>query len=717
MSSSITDSGLNPAQMEAATTIEGPVLVIAGAGTGKTRTLVYRLAYMVEQGVAPGQILLLTFTRRAAQEMTGRAALLMDQSCQGVMGGTFHSVANILLRRYGHYKGYAPNFTILDRGEAEGVINLLKSSLELGGRGKKFPTKRVVLNMLSGAVNKALDLETLVLEQYEHLQEFLPDILQIKKHYDKFKMEHNLMDYDDLLINFRDILTDNVEVRQEVSDRFRYVMVDEYQDTNHIQAEIVRLIAKDHNNIMVVGDDSQSIYSFRGADFRNIMDFSRHFPGTRIIRLEENYRSSQFILEATNPIIAASREGYRKTLFSSIRGGSPPFLYRADDEQKEAGFISGRIRELRQEGKSLGEIAVLFRSGFHSYKLELELNKHGIDFEKRGGLKLTESAHIKDILAYFRVMVNQEDQLSWNRILLQLPKVGPKTAVRISDLLKTADDPLQVLENYKAGKAWQEYLTDLVAMLGRLAGKEPAAQFDIALDYYNPLLEQIYPDDYPRRRQDLEHLRGIISDYSEMQSFLDYVTLDPPESGLNPGGQTGPDTVVLSTIHSAKGLEWDTVFIIGLAENRFPSPYAATDPHQFEEERRLLYVAATRAKSALYLTYPRLTKGRDQVFQSASLTPFLAELPGGLLQPYHNVSSPASRKQSAPNTVQSRGEAGEAVQSTAEKETRKGDRVRHPFFGEGEVTFVYNPSKVTVHFHRHGSKTLRLDYTRLDILN
>lgn len=715
---SIVDSGLNPAQKEAVTTIDGPVLVIAGAGTGKTRTLIYRMAHMVEQGISPEQILLLTFTRKAAQEMTRRATLLMDQSCRGVTGGTFHSVANILLRRYGHYIGYAPNFTILDRGEAEGVINLLKSSLDLGGRGKKFPTKRVILNMLSGSVNKAIDLENLVLEQYEHLAEFLPDILEIKKHYHKFKLEHNLMDYDDLLVNFRDLLVRHREVRHEITGRFRYIMVDEYQDTNHIQAEIIRLTASDHNNIMVVGDDSQSIYSFRGADFRNIMDFSRQFPETRIIRLEENYRSSQYILDTTNPIIAASREGYNKTLFSSIKEGDPPVLYGAADEQKEAGYVSGRIRELQQEGKPLNEIAVLFRSGFHSYKLELELNNRGINFEKRGGLKLTESAHIKDILAYFRVMVNQEDQLSWNRILLQLPKVGPKTAVRISDLLKNAEDPLQVLADYKAGKAWKEPLQELVNMLRKFVlYNEPAARFDIALDYYNPLLETIYPDDYPRRRQDLEHLRAIISDFEDMQSFLDYVTLDPPETEMNSGGETGSDTLILSTIHSAKGLEWDTVFIIGLAENRFPSQYAAADPDQFEEERRLLYVAATRAKSSLYLTYPRQTRNRDRVIHSTSLTPFLAELPGGLLRTQQNIFPSISGDQGRETRVFPDSAGEEAVSSSPEKEVRKGERVRHPFFGEGEVTFVYNPTKVTVHFYRHGSKTLRLDYTRLDILS
>jgi DNA helicase-2/ATP-dependent DNA helicase PcrA len=324
------EEALNPAQLQAVTTVDGPVLVIAGAGSGKTRTLIYRLAYLVECGISPENILLLTFTRKASQEMVSRASMLMDDNCRKVMGGTFHSIANLLLRRYGHHVGFAPNFTILDRSDAEGIINLIKSSLELGGgESKRFPSKRIVLNILSGAVNKSRQLEDLIFDHHPHLVDFIDDINRIQKHYTMFKRDHGLMDYDDLLVFFRDVLVAVPEVREEVSARFQYIMVDEYQDTNRIQAEIVRQIASSHNNVMAVGDDSQSIYSFRGADFRNIMDFPKLFPETKMIRLEENYRSTQLILETTNAIISRATERYTKTLFSNIEGGEKPILFGA----------------------------------------------------------------------------------------------------------------------------------------------------------------------------------------------------------------------------------------------------------------------------------------------------------------------------------------------------------------------------------------------------
>ena len=411
----ISRQDLNRSQHEAVTHLDGPLLVVAGAGSGKTRTLVYRVAHLLGLGILPENLLLLTFTRRASQEMLLRASHLLDESCQDVAGGTFHAMANMLLRRYGYHIGYAPNFTIIDRSDAEGIINILKSSLSLAGAGKRFPTKRVIINMISKAVNRSTDLETLLYDEYEHLEEFLSSILLLQDHYEKFKFAHGLMDYDDLLINLKKVLKDNDQVRQEVSRRFQYIMVDEYQDTNAIQAEIVRLMASTHNNVMAVGDDSQSIYSFRGADFRNIMDFPSIFPNTRIIKLEENYRSTQPILSMTNAIIEKADEKYTKTLFTKVEGGNKPELYSAADAGEEARYITGRIEELQKDGLSLKEMAVLFRSGFHSYKLEIELASKGISFEKRGGLKLTESAHIKDFLSYFRILVNDQDNLSWNR--------------------------------------------------------------------------------------------------------------------------------------------------------------------------------------------------------------------------------------------------------------------------------------------------------------
>lgn len=378
-------SELNPSQREAVTTTEGSLLVIAGAGSGKTRTLVHRVAYLLEQGVAPDKILLLTFTRKASQEMLWRAGTLLNDSCNRVVGGTFHGIANMLLRRYGQHLGFGSGFTIIDRGDAEGIINLLKGSLGLTGRNKQFPTKRILINMLSGSVNKSIPLDDLIYEQFSHLSEHVDEILNLDRHYKEFKFNNGLMDYDDLLVNWKRLLHDVPEARQEIAARYSHIMVDEYQDTNLIQADIVRLLAHGHENVMVVGDDSQSIYSFRGADFYNIMRFPKVFPETTIIKLEENYRSTQPILSLTNDIIRNATEKYTKTLFTQIEGDRKPRLFAGRNEREEAAFVTRKIEELRTAGVDLANIAVLFRSGFHSYKIELELNSVGVEFEKRGG--------------------------------------------------------------------------------------------------------------------------------------------------------------------------------------------------------------------------------------------------------------------------------------------------------------------------------------------
>ncbi|MFZ5762678.1 MAG: ATP-dependent helicase [Thermodesulfobacteriota bacterium] len=724
-SSPVSRAYLNEAQYEAATTMDGPVLVIAGAGSGKTRTLVYRLAHLVEQGVSPEQILLLTFTRKAAQEMVSRASLLLDDSCRRVMGGTFHAVANLLLRRHAHHLGYGANFTILDQADAEGIVNLIKSSLNLGGESKRFPSKRLIVAILSKAVNKGLSIADLLDEEYGHLHDYLDDLLLIRDHYQKFKLEHGLMDYDDLLVNWQRLLTEQPAVREELSGRFAYLMVDEYQDTNPIQAEIVRLMAAPRNNVMVVGDDSQSIYSFRGADFRNIMDFPRLFPGSRIIRLEENYRSTQPILSLTNAIIERAQEKYTKTLFSKIESADRPVVHAARDESAQARYVVEKILELQGEGVPLSEMAVLFRSGYHSFKLELELTNRHLDFEKRGGLKLTESAHIKDVLSYLRIVVNPQDHLSWNRLLLQLDKVGPKTAQNVLSRIKSADDPLAALRSYPAGKSWQLGLTALIDLLDSLAvpGLSPVAQFDLVMDHYQPAFERLYHDDYPRRSRDLEQLRAILEGYSELQPFLDDTSLDPPQAEQGNVYDAGErERLVLSTIHSAKGLEWDVVFIIHLVEGKFPSAQAAL-PEQFEEERRLLYVAATRARKRLFFLYPREVMSPDRFRTTGAMSPFLEELPPNLMEsgrekvpawqldPWKNepvITPPAYQ----PATV-----ASTAPERSGDEELVAGMAVKHPFFGQGKVERKVGPRTFDIYFPRHGRKTLHLDYARLEVLS
>ncbi|MEN8142009.1 MAG: ATP-dependent helicase [Thermodesulfobacteriota bacterium] len=702
-------SDLNEAQLEAATCTGVPVLVIAGAGTGKTRTLVYRMAYLMEQGVAADNILLLTFTRKAAQEMVDRAGLLINDPGQRITGGTFHSMANVLLRKYGHHLGYQPNFNILDRSDSEGIINLIKSSLELGGSGKRFPSKRVICNLFSRSVNKCADLETVIEDQYSHLYENRADLERILDNYRKFKMEHGLMDYDDLLVNLRRVMSDFEQVREEVSGRFKHILVDEYQDTNPIQAEIVRLTASGHDNIMVVGDDSQSIYSFRGADFRNIMDFPKTFPDTRIVRLEENYRSTQAILTVTNAIIDKAEEKYTKKLFSSIEGGDKPILYGAWDETNQARWVAERIVELQEGGTPLSEVAVLFRSGFHSYKLEMELTNRQIVFEKRGGLKLTESAHIKDVLSFMRVVNNPSDNLSWNRILLLLEKVGPKTARKMLDAIRVTEDPFAVLAGFPAGKSWQKGLRDLLELLNKISkpGVEPVAIFDQIMDYYRDIFERIYHDDFPTRSRDLEQMRLLVAGYKDLQSLIDDTVLDPPVPDESSGRSVGEaERLILSTIHSAKGLEWDNVFVINMAMGRFPScqPFMR---QEWEEERRMFYVAATRARRNLFLTYPREVLSADRQMQVGGMSPFLAEISPSLL-----ASGEKSTQAGYKHLPSSTGGGSRVDVSRLEI----GVTVRHPFFGEGKVEKMVGNRSVDVYFPRHGRKTLHLDYAKLEVV-
>ena len=712
---------LNEAQYEAVTAVEGPVLVIAGAGSGKTRTLVYRVAHLLETGVDPESILLLTFTRKASQEMLWRAGRIISDSCSRVTGGTFHSVANMLLRRFGSYLGFGSSFTIIDRGDAEGIINLLKSSLDLSGPKKQFPSKRAVVNMISGAVNKARPLADLIFDEYTHLADFTDDILLLQKHYQSFKVDHGLMDYDDLLVNWKRLMVEVIEAREQISQRYRYIMVDEYQDTNLIQAEIVRLAAYGHDNVMVVGDDSQSIYSFRGADFYNIMRFPETFPGTRVIKLEENYRSTQPILSLTNDIISNAAEKYTKTLYTSIAGDLKPALFAARDERGEADFVLSKIEELRGEGIDLHDIAVLFRSGFHSFKLELELTSRSIKFEKRGGLKLTESAHMKDVLAVLRLLVNPLDNLSWNRLLLSIDKVGPKTAQKITTAIATAADPFQALSSYPAGSTWKQGFADLVRLYRDLRGSEPKPSrlCEIALKWYQPVFERLYADDYPKRQKDLEQLQTIIASYGDLQSFIDDTTLDPPESDLN-AYSDDLDTLVLSTIHSAKGLEWEAVFVIGLADGRFPHS-SAFPGEQWEEERRLLYVAATRARKHLFFSYPREMMSADRQFRRVGMSPFLAELkPGGyeLIKPAVGDSYGFGARPTKPGNQPGVGSALKKRRKKAVLEDfTRGCRVNHPFFGTGTVHKTTPPRSLDVAFDRHGMKTLHLDYARLTIVD
>jgi DNA helicase II / ATP-dependent DNA helicase PcrA len=599
-------AALNAQQLAAVTAGEGPSLVIAGAGSGKTRTLVYRVAYLIDSGIDPSQILLLTFTRKSSQEMLDRAGELIGVRSERVRGGTFHSVANMLLRRYGRSIGLEPGFTILDRGDAEDLIALVRAQLGLNEKDKRFPRKGTIAEMFSKSENTLRPLDEIVVEEFDHFSDHLDALGQLQRGYQASKRQRQLVDYDDLLVLLRRLVMEDEGVRRTISSLYRYILVDEYQDTNRLQADVVRHLAFTHQNVMVVGDDAQSIYAFRGATFKNIMEFPTLFPGTTIYKLEENYRSTQPILNLANTIIEAATERYSKHLFTRKLDGPLPVLVEAAGENAQSRFIAQKILELREEGVPLDEMAVLFRSSFHSFDLEIELSRHGLPFIKRGGVKFIETAHVKDLLAHMRVVANPLDAVSWHRVLMLVEGVGPKKAQDVMAALVKSDKPYHALREMtgRSGKG----LKDLALTLESLAGSgelRPAEQVNHIYEYYLPILKTQY-DDYPKRMRDLDHLQTIAEGYQEVETFLSDLALEPPDGSVAGVEATNRDDerLVLSTIHSAKGLEWQCVFVIWIVDGRFPSVYSFSEDEGLEEERRLFYVSVTRAKRHLYLTYP-----------------------------------------------------------------------------------------------------------------
>ncbi|HEV3468729.1 MAG TPA: UvrD-helicase domain-containing protein, partial [Pyrinomonadaceae bacterium] len=602
---------LNEAQFEAVTTTEGPLLVVAGAGTGKTRTLVYRVARLVETGVRPESVLLLTFTRRAAASMLARAAGLADSRCQRVSGGTFHSLGHGVLRRFPEAAGVSRNFTVLDPSDTEDLIDLLRRQTRLD-RGRRFPRKRTICSVFSMMVNKVVPLEEVLRQSYPHFLDERPALQQLYDSFEEFKRARHLLTYDDLLVRLREALEGSAELCRLLSEQYRYIMVDEYQDTNRLQARIVRLMTAAHDNVAVVGDECQAIFSFRGASHRNMLEFPELFPAARVIKLEENFRSTQPILDLANAIIAEAREGYGKRLFSRVGGGEPPVAVAARDENEQSRFVAERISELRGEGVPAGEIAVLFRASSHSFDLEIELAKHGIAFRKYGGIKFAESAHVKDALAFLRVVCNPSDTLSWFRALKLIDHIGDATVNQILEHLgverkefraaRAKEGLFKKLHRFPARAGYKEQLIRLARLLGSLVEtKSPGAQLSSVLRFYRPILKARY-DDHPRRGRDLEHLQEIAKRYKASAELLADVALDPSDAAQRDA--RGGGYVTLSTVHSAKGLEWDALFVIWMTDGWFPSSRSHDEFEDLEEERRLLYVAATRAKRHLYFVSP-----------------------------------------------------------------------------------------------------------------
>lgn len=626
---------LNPAQFEAVTSEEGAYLLIAGAGTGKTRTLVFRVARLIELGYDPKSIVLLTFTRKAAKEMLNRASLLLDNRCSKISGGTFHSFANIILRKYAKAVGLESNFTILDQGDSEDVINLIRSQLNLSAVKKRFPHKQTLNKIYSLSVNTQKNVDSIVYDEYPHFYEFIEPILKIQTAFQNYKAKNFLLDYDDLLVNLNKFLLDRSPAALSFLKTINFVMVDEYQDTNKLQADTMLGLTQLNNNIMAVGDDSQSIYSFRGANFKNIMEFPSIFKDVKIIKLEENYRSVQNVLNFANHVIEAAIEKYPKHLYTKKPGGDLPAIITTQNENMQSKFIVDKILSLREENIPLGEMAVLFRSSYNSFDLEIELTKANLPFVKFGGMKFIETSHVKDVLAFLRISANPKDIVSWYRILLLHEGIGPKTAQKIIDEIAQENISIKInpeaLVSLKANKT----MINLFSLLHKIHTAEglPSEKTELVLEYYDQLFKAKY-DDYNKRKKDLDMFLNISQNYKSMDSFLSDMALDPPRDSVADieAAEKENEFLTLSTIHSAKGLEWTSVFIIHAIEGFFPSSQSAQSLEQLEEERRLMYVASTRAKQHLFISYPMNIFSRENgmVFSKPSrfiegLTDNLAE--------------------------------------------------------------------------------------------
>jgi DNA helicase-2/ATP-dependent DNA helicase PcrA len=602
---------LNAEQAAAATHGEGPLLIIAGAGTGKTRTLVYRVAHLIERGVQAERILLLTFTRRAAHEMLSRAEKLVGSASRGVQGGTFHATGHRLLRQFGPEAGLPRDFSIMDQGDAEDLMQLARASLGYGKQEKRFPKKETLHYIYSRHLNTERPVEQILEQEYAQFTEFSRDIVRIFAEYTSRKSERNLVDYDDLLLFWALMVEQSPALADRICGLYDHVLVDEYQDTNLLQARILRGLCRGHANITVVGDDAQSIYSFRGAHFRNILDFPQHFPDAQVVTLEQNYRSTQPILDVTNTLISRALERFTKTLWTQRGGTDAPWLVTARDEQQQTRFVVDRILELHEEGTPLKEIAVLVRAGYMSADLEIELTNRNIPFEKWGGIKFLEAAHVKDVLAFLRVLENPRDEVSWYRILMMMPGIGDVTARAMMESMADRSWDPDAFSHFVPPPRARDAHRALADLIRRLRGARPSeASVGEDIDEIRAIYDAVLAERYDRaepRLADLDQLRVIATGYPNRSAFLAALALEPPSNtqDLAVGSQSSDDdALVISTVHSAKGKEWDAVFVIWAVDGWFPSSRSLGDEDQLEEERRLMYVATTRARNHLAVTYP-----------------------------------------------------------------------------------------------------------------
>jgi DNA helicase-2/ATP-dependent DNA helicase PcrA len=626
---------LNPEQRSAVEHTGGPLLVVAGAGSGKTWTLACRVARLVDRGLAPERILLLTFTRRAAREMVSRAERLTGGRGLGrVWGGTFHATANRLLRLHGRVLGLAPDFTVLDRTDTADLMDLIRGELALGEGDRRFPRKETLADVYSRTVNAQERLVDVLDRDYPWCAGEIEGIRAIFERYTERKRGQQALDYDDLLV-FWLTLGRHPAAGPAIARMFDHVLVDEYQDTNALQADILTALRPDGDGLMVVGDDAQAIYAFRSATVRNILEFPQRFDGTRIVKLERNYRSTRPILDATNAVIALSEQRHEKTLWTEREGGEVPGLVTCVDERDQADAVCRSILEHREDGTPLREQAVLFRAGHHSDLLEVELTRRNVPFVKYGGLKFLESAHVKDALAVLRIADNPRDEVSWFRVLQLLDRVGPAGARRVMAAIGVTapgDPMIRFRESAIAVPAPARAELDALrtVFVDLLDTFPPALQVERVRRFLEPLLRRRYDQPEPRLR-DLEQLEQLATAFDSRERFVTDLTLDPPISTSDLAGAPllDEDYVILSTIHSAKGGEWDVVHVIHAADGMIPSDMATGDPEQIEEERRLFYVALTRARDTLHVYFPlryhRSNRGLEQRHWYAQLTRFLPD--------------------------------------------------------------------------------------------
>ncbi|MBI3415783.1 MAG: ATP-dependent helicase [Verrucomicrobia bacterium] len=641
---------LNEQQLAAVTAPPGPALVIAGAGAGKTRTLTYRVAYLLEQGVPPDRILLLTFTNKAAREMMRRVTELIGSELGTLWGGTFHSIGHRLLRRHAELIGCQRDFTILDREDAKDLVSACLADAEIDLKATRFPKPDVLANLFSLAVNKQKSVSEILAQDYSYFASLASQIDDVRQRYEARKRKSNVMDFDDLLVLWLKLLRDQPELCEQYQRRFQFILVDEYQDTNKLQSDLIDLLGARHHNVMVVGDDSQSIYSWRGANFLNILEFPKRYPNAQTYKIEVNYRSTPEILTLANAAIAPNIHQFAKQLAPVRKSGIKPVLVSCNDSNEQAAFITQRMLELREEGVALNQMAVLYRSHFHALELQLELTRRNIPFSITSGIRFFEQAHIKDVSAYLKLAGNPRDEMAFKRLVQMLRGVGGKGADKLWRVFDTAiavpTGPAPVATALRSGASgvpkkaatgWEQLCATMEQLEAEPTRNSTSQMLRVILEAgYEDYLQENFAN-YRARLEDLEQLASFAQQFASLEEFLTQLALLSNLEAEDDRPATADDERVrLSTIHQAKGLEFDVVFVIMLCDGLFPSARSLDTPEGEEEERRLFYVAVTRARNELYLSYPilRATHGHGgDLMQQASR--FLKDIPSELREEWN----------------------------------------------------------------------------------